>query len=547
MIHDISQLTQAPSSVSTQTEYPSSAFVDAQTLICADGRGTLAVLTLSSADTARPLGVYELPKALNASSSPIPFRLHTALSADGQAVAVLSFKRLTEPPPDASSGRKTTLVEFDIVAVRIPLQAADSSDAISPLDVLWHRRGSRVPFYTAYDKRRRVLVLAGGSPYRQIGQPTTERHDHPSSNDDEAPAHAPAPDPASPSKPPPYAWTQDSEEITVAFPFPSSTPKANITVLFSPQTLTLLVQGCDPPSPSSPSPSAPRYAAARLWGGIAPSSSFWTWDAHGARTYGLLTLHLEKQHAGTRWPHLFDTTTANDEPEVPETLDPSELYAIRESLEKYTAALQERVAGGGIGGDGSGGAMPSLADGEVDQEVDAAVGTETCVTWVAAAAAADGDPDPGWAREDWDVPFIALSAPLPGISDEISMVVKHTIDGLLFVLSDEDKAGGTPAWTHSSTFSALAFVLASKRDTRFTYHVPSKAVLAFEGGGPEYGGNLYIYRDAKPKSNLAKQAILKLAGHTSGSLLGVGAIRNGEEIVILCLCERELLVLRNVL
>jgi len=127
------------------------------------------------------------------------------------------------------------------------------------------------------------------------------------------------------------------------------------------------------------------------------------------------------------------------------------------------------------------------------------------------------------------------------------LVVKHTIDGLLFVLSDEDTTSGTPVWTHSSTFSALAFVLASKRDTRFTYHVPLKAVLAFEGGGSEYGGNLYIYRDTKPKSNWAKQAILKLTGSTSGSLLGVGAIRNGEQVIILCLCERELLVLRNVL
>jgi len=504
-------------------------------------------LTLSSTtDTARLLGVYELPGALNASSSPIPFRLHTALSADGQAVAVLSFKCVRESPPDASSSRKTALVEFDIVAVRIPLQATNSSDTVSPLEILWHRRGSRVPFYTAYDKHRRVLILAGGSPYRQIGQSTTERHDSsadefaltPRANDG-----APAPAPASPPKPPPYAWTQDSEELTVAFPFPSSTPKANITVLFSPQTLTLLVQGGDgDDSAAAVAAAAPRYAATRLWGPIAPSSSFWTWDAHGgAQTYGLLTLHIEKQHAGTRWPHLFDTTANNKtEPEVPETLDPSELHAIRESLEKYTAALQEGRAGAA-----GAGAMPSLADGEVDQEVDAAVGTETCITWVPAAA--DGDIDPAWVREDWDVPFTALSAPLPGIGNEVSMVVKHTIDGLLFVLSDEDKASGMPVWTHSSTFSALAFVLASKRDTRFTYHVPSKAVLAFEGGGPEYGGNLYIYRDAKPKSNLAKQAILKLTGHISGSLLGVGAIRNGEEVVILCLCERELLVLRNVL
>jgi len=100
-----------------------------------------------------------------------------------------------------------------------------------------------------------------------------------------------------------------------------------------------------------------------------------------------------------------------------------------------------------------------------------------------------------------------------------------------------------------STFSALAFVVASKRETRFTYHVPSKAVLAFEGGGIECGGNLYIYRGAKPKNNLAKQAILKLTAGMSGSLLGVGAIRNrkDEGSIILCLCERELLILRNML
>jgi len=93
----------------------------------------------------------------------------------------------------------------------------------------------------------------------------------------------------------------------------------------------------------------------------------------------------------------------------------------------------------------------------------------------------------------------------------------------------------------------LAFVLASKRDTRFTYHVPSKAVVAFEGGGGEYGGNLYVYRDARPKSNSAKQAILRLTESTSGSLLGVGAVQVEGQTAILCLCEKELVVLRNVL
>lgn len=451
---------------------------------------------------------------------------------------MLSFKHLKEAPLGASSGRKAPPVEFDVVAVRVPLQAADDSNVASPLDILWHRRGANVPLYTTYDKRRSAFILVGSSPYRHIGQPDVEPLEP--SPDEFAPIPRASPDDAvpvpistSPSKPPPYAWTQDSDEVTVALPYPSNTPKAHINVLFSSQTLTVLVQGND---------DAPRYAAARLWGGITPSSSFWTWDAHGTQAYGLLTLHLEKQHAGTRWLYLFDdsvSASSSSAPEqVPETLDPSELYAIRENLEKYTAALQE---GGSVGG----GAMrsSSLTDGEMDEEVDAAVGTQTCITWVTAA---DGS-DPTFAHVDWDVPFTVLSTPLPGISDAISLVVKHTIDGLSFALSDEDTTNETPAWTHSSTFSALAFVLASKRDTRFTYHVPSKAVLAFESGGIEYGGNLYIYRGAKPKSNLAKQAILKLTGSTSGSLLGVGAIRKDEESIILCLCEKELLILRNML
>ena len=444
---------------------------------------------------------------------------------------MLSFKCSNEVPPAVSSSRKVPPAEFDVAAVRIPLDATSNNTGARPLDVLWHRRGTNVPLYLAYDKHRSVFILAGGSPYRPIGQPAVAPHEP--SPDEIVPIPSAdgttTPLPTSPPKPPPYAWTQDSEEVTIALPYPSRTSKNDIAVLFSTQTLTVLVQGVD----------SPRYAAAPLWGGIAPSSSFWTWDAQGAHTYGLLTLHIEKQHAGTRWPHVFDASSAQTE--VAETLDPSELYAIRESLEKYTAELQQQQGGAGLGV-GVGGARPSLADGEADEEVDSTVGTDTCVTWVCV----DGT-DPAWAREDWDVPFTVLSTPLPGSSSEISMVVKHAIDGPRFVLSSEDAPSGRPVWTHVSTYSALAFVLASKRDTRFTYHVPSKAVVAFEGGGGEYGGNLYLYRDAEPKNNSAKQAILRLTENTSGSLLGVGAVRVKWQTTIICLCEKELVVLRNVL
>jgi len=433
---------------------------------------------------------------------------------------VLSFKCPNEVPPAASSSSNTPSTQFDVVAVRITLDSAVDNTVVSPLDILWHRRGAHVPLYLAYEIQRRVLILVGGSPYRRIGQPAVTPYE--TSPDELVPVpSADGPLPTEPTKPPPYAWTQDSEEVTIALPFPSSTSKGDINVLFSPQTLTVLVRGID----------FPRYFATRLWGGISPSSSFWTWDAQAAHTYGLLTLHLEKQYAQTRWPHVFDASSGLTE--VAETLDPSELYAIRETLEKYTAQLQ-----GGAGG----GTRPSLADGEADEEVDSTVGTDTYVTWVDVDGA-----DPPWAREDWDVPFTVLSAPLPGITSEIAMVVKHTVDGLRYVLSYEDVPSGRPVWTHMSTYSALAFVLASKRDTRFTYHVSSKAVIAFEGGGGAYGGNLYLYRAAEPKTNSAKQVILRLTGNTSGSLLGVGAVHVEGEIAILCLCEKELVVLRNVL
>jgi hypothetical protein len=234
--------------------------------------------------------------------------------------------------------------------------------------------------------------------------------------------------------------------MPVALPLPSSTSKTDINVLFSPQTLTVHVQNC----------ASPRYTAARLWGSIVPGSSFWTWDAHGAHAYGLLTLHLEKQHAGTRWPHVFDlTTSSSGEPEVAETLDPSELYTIRESLEKYTAELRE--GGGAATGLAT---RSSLTDGEVDDEVDATVGIETCITWIKGTTTTttddDDDDEPEWAREDWDVPFNVLSTPLPGIGgggSEISMVIKHTIDGLFFVLSsnEEGQTSGRPVWTLPNT------------------------------------------------------------------------------------------------
>jgi len=273
-----------------------------------------------------------------------------------------------------------------------------------------------------------------------------------------------------------------------------------------------------------------------LWGEIKVTESLWTWDSDDDHSFGLLTLHLEKGHEGTRWPHVF-ASDEGAETEVPETVDPSELAKIRDLLEKYTSA-----AASGSDDMGLGRGVPSLAEGEIDEELDSNVGRSVIPTWIAEDGNIIGGP-----RNR--VPFVVLSTAFPSSprqdTSSCSVTIKQAVDGLL--LSATSPAGGieaAPKWTHTSTYSALSFVLASKRDVKFTFHTDS-AVLAFESGA---SGNVYIYRQT-PKGKddrWAKQAILKVSGGNAGSLLGTGLVKGDDgKKYVLVLCERELKVIKD--
>lgn len=504
-----------------QREYASAAFIDDSLLAVADGFGALYLLDLPSTTgpSATLRGTYELPLESNSSR---PFRIHLAVHAGEERALLILSSSSRQPADDASSTSvppptSTQKVHFDVFCVELSLVRNLSE---SMLHLRWRLRGQDAPLYVAHEPAESVFLLAGAARYRVIDAPTITP---PQPSMDEA---APIPRvgenldvPSDEKRPPPYAWTQDHEEVTIAFPLPATTSSTAISVNFSPQTLSLRVRDTE---------LAPQYSATRLWAGISPDSCLWTWDAKGHERFGLLTLHIEKQHSGTRWPSVFDATAG--QPEVSETLDPSALAEIRETMEKFTAA----AAGGGPG------AVPSLAEGERDDEVDTAVGDDTELTW---ASAANGHA-PAWAAQDMDGSVTVLSTPLPGTVG-ISLIAKHTIDGLLFTHSSRE----TSEWTHASTYSALAFVLASKRDTRFVHHIPKAGVLALEGGTGTGGGNVYVYRDAPHGAKHAKQAILRVGGGNAGALLGVGSIRDsgGDKIAVACLCENELVVLRGVL
>ncbi|GLB38421.1 putative CS domain containing protein [Lyophyllum shimeji] len=477
------------------------------------------------------VGVYSLPQG----SSGSPFRIHSAHEvSQTEAIVILSSRHYgttleAESPPE---GPGKTPPIFNIWGVKIEL-VAETSSAICPLDVLWHRRGLDVPIYTAYLETLKSFLLIGGSRYHEVGHVP-------------APSYEPSPDElapipradekldvgaSEPPKPPPYSWTQTSDSLTIAIPLPSNTPKSAIKVTFSPETLTVHVD-----SEIMTSIPIPRYSAKRLWDGISASSSFWTWDREAEHAFGLLTLYLDKQHEGTKWPQVFAPTDNSDDVEVLETLDPSELWHVREALEKYTTALREGEDASGLG---LGRGVPSLAEGEVDVEVDETVGRTACLTWVA-----ENGSIPTWFKNSEEIPFQLLSTPIPGIeSTSMSLIVKNHLDGTVYTLETQNSA--FPVWTHTSTFSALSFVLASKRDTRFTFHTP-EAVFAFEGGIRNRGGNVYIYRSAPPSTQWAKQAILKVVDGHGGSLLGVGALQTGESTtpLMICLAEGELVLIK---
>ena len=531
---------------SPRAEYPSSAFAGQNTLLVADGHGTLYSFLLSEDPlSAKLLGTHELSQ--ESAPQSIPFRIHVArqISPDSATLLLSSRSYVVKPQEDP---KQRAPVEFDLWGVEVPL-ASTPNDKVQQLKHLWHRTGREVPIYSAYHDSPSSFHVFGGSLYAEPEKPIIQ-------------PHVPTPDEIAPipradenldaeaiPKPPPYSWTQTSDSVTIAFPLPSTTPKSAIKVTLTPKALNFFISDAIPESSSLPVP-LPRYIAKPFWDGIQASSSLWTWDKSGEKGFGLLTLHLDKQHEGTRWPQVFEashTPSGEPEPEVAETLDPSELYNIRETLEKYTSSLSEDGSGLGLGQ-----GVPSLGKGEIDEEVDSSVGREAFLTRISAP---ESESQNSPVTKDRSPSVTLLSTPLPGSTDPgdpPSVITKNDIDGLFHTLSPPKPTDGKDesTWTHTSTFPALSFVLASKQDVRYTHHISDVLVLAFESGSRGLGFNIYIYQATPTRSaQWANQSVIRVGDATTGPLLGVGALTlgvDGEKVVILCLCENEAIVVQDI-
>jgi hypothetical protein len=594
----------------TFPEYPVALSVAQDLWILSDGAGRLFAIRVT-ADEGNLLhgtlvAYYKItdpasrPSTSNSSGTLIPTRIYDAFlvpTQDGKQVVqiVVATKNSSMTQEGSLLSEKTkhtanTRLRFQLSALHLDLSAPLPEDPMLstvPLVFCWSVFGDDLPLTLPRFEGEYVAFASSQYGRDLVPKPKSTPRDPLPEEIAPIPRAGENLD-ASPMRAPLYSWTQVGDSLTVAFFLPAFTPKSHISITLSAKSLSLHIIDSPRPAESNSLTTGlqiPFFEKREWWDGIDSSASFWTWEKDGEtrephgnqpHTVGVLTLYLEKQHEDTRWPHLFSTTQAKansssanpaqpsqeQDDDVAETLDPTQLLAAREAFEKYTTTL---ATGEDASGLGLGTGIPSLAREELDEELDEDVGRTVVCTWLEVShglgSADDGNNDfeierlqeSPWPLDVLALPIAVSSPEVPGLhvaSEAWSVVTRHDIDGLLYsrALSDEG-SGHKSCWKHTATFPALSFVLASKRDTRFAVHLNSSVALAFESGLAGAGsGNVYIYRGVSGKSKWGKQAVLKVSGGSAGALLGVVAlVDENKKIIFAALCENALVILKDVL
>ncbi|KAL7421566.1 hypothetical protein Q5752_003335 [Cryptotrichosporon argae] len=446
----------------------------------------LHILRLSPSLTLDSIQTYDLGS---------PVLLHAA-HADGDIGRLLATRTTRDGEGSRYKARKTA---FEMAEVVVDLAAdVGKGKGREAIEVRWELRGGDLPVHASWDGG--WLVLAG-EPFEEITPEEAPDAADVHIDVDPAPVATTAVESVEADAPKPYRWTQDSTSLNLTITFTGERPRISITST----TLT------------SP------LGALELWAEVDPALSTWTFSDAAGSDAGTVVLDLAKADEGTRWPSVFV-----DDDDVPETLTPELLAAVRDSFQVRTRDAGEP--------DGAVLAMPALMREEMefdddDDDAEAGVGREVVVGFWRRDGASSSSIE--WAKQA----VTALSLPLEGQS----IVVKSGVDGLHFA---PPATPATAAWTHTATSPALAFVLSSKRDVRAVRHLAGEAkVVALDAGSLSFGtGNAYVYYPPRDKTE-ASQGVVPVSGADRGGLLGVGVVSVGSRTAVVALCERELVVL----
>jgi hypothetical protein len=539
-----------------EPEYPSAAQLDDTHWAISTGSGSIYVLETSAIDerfSANLVARYDLDT---------PFLLRSAhLSSDIEAKLLLT--RPTAVGEDVKTRERT----FEVVEVSIDPRAKNAGDEQpGKLDIKWTLAGGDLPYWCEWSqggwmvlsgeefketpKIEDPLMSAGPSGSTASSSRSGLGAVQPSTEDSKSSV---TPATAEEERVWPYSWTQSSDSISMTIPFPSGTKRPDLTISLSNSELSLSLKD-SAPATASPLTEYLRRPTRSFWSDIDAESSTFTFDPETS----VLELEITKAEDHSRWPSVFsplDDEEEEDEEEVPETLDASTLAAVRASFNNIKTRQPEEPIGNHP-------AMPALLTEEMDIDLDddedydqaegpfgdkgGKVGRDCFIGKIT-------DGLPKWTRTTSTVVSLPIASSSKANEGSRGLVIKSAIDGLYFQPSDSGDISKT-AWKHISTTPALAFVLSSKRDIQLVRHLTSSSpgsgttVLAFDAGsyGAQAQGNVYVYYPPESKTH-AKQGVVGVSGRERGALLGVDCIGVGGKDVVVVLCEKELVVLHDVL
>ncbi|GHJ85860.1 hypothetical protein NliqN6_2262 [Naganishia liquefaciens] len=429
-------------------------------------------------------------------------------------------------------------VSFDVGAVNIT-SSADTSTGERKLVPVWTLHGAEPVEYVRWNTEAGKWIVGAAEAF------TTRLPTHDTA--DEAVL-----DQENKDTEEAYTWTQTHDSVTITFDLtfpPSSTdstrfdPQADVLVLIGADTLTLRFPERDVKekspilSPAQKSFLRSTTAGRDWWDQVRAGrgQSAWTFEwIDGGR--GKLVVRLEKENEGVRWASVF---APQDGEQVDELLSEAQVKEAAERMARWD------VPEGGSDKEQEG-LRTAVVDDEVEDDDfdddpafsgavgDASSGAHAGTRWVLTKVR-NGD--------DLIGPAIAqiLSTEFVGCS----VIAKSHLDGLVFAPTSD-------GWNHIATNPALAFVLASKRDTQYVRHIRTArgaVVCAFESTQADgTGGNVYVYwpveetgertKNGKSAAKVAKQAVAKFVLAGVGALLGVAEVEVDGQPVVVGLGER---------
>jgi hypothetical protein len=529
--------------------FPAVMPVDAHRLLVSDGAGALywVLVTQSGAQASAIQNPFTDQSAV--------MLLDARATANGVVVLLARFV-IDETASFSPTGHARAAVTH----VEMMLCNAGSSDQ-EALQTLLLCKSAELPSYAAIDDcdgiwlvgttAANILAHPLSDPVNSVDIPNDVQPNQDQNDQEMQQAMAASQDPLPPA---PFSWHQTADDVTVYVPFPPTLPylpSTNVGATFEPDRIRLTLPATHQHHlhdaiarrASLSSEQLPFVFDLPLHATVKVADCFWTLER--TRIQGvsekaaIVTIHLEKRHAGTRWSHLLDLSllplTAQHAYDIQETLDPNVLAEITESLEKYTLGSDQTQQQPGD----EGMTMQAIAERVNRRQME-----HDLAMWESepsSAHAAQEDSGPGLTQrpivhEQEELCDVGSSMSIQRLSSD-GRTERFMTSGMTWIGNSFTRRSGgqLPAFgcrrdvdmvafrpdtngtqvTHVATFPAFGYVQASKQNkklTLFTDHDGERPSYAIVLDGQKFA---FVYQALQPPSLMdgrGSQCILEFDG-----------------------------------